>query len=114
MPTSPNGTTTLVDLIEKIGDEENARKLLESLRWPEGPICPHCGEMNNAGKLTARPDSKKPVRKGVWKCYGCNEQFTVTVRTVFEDSHIPIRRWILVAYLMCASKKAISVIRFTA
>jgi transposase-like protein len=98
----------LIKLMEKIGDEDNARRLLESVRWPEGPVCPHCGEINNAGRLQARPTSKKPVRKGVWKCYGCCEQFTVTVRTVFEDSHIPLNRWLLAAYLLCASKKGMS------
>ncbi len=98
----------LLKLIEKIGDEENARKLLEAVRWPEGPVCPHCGEIGNAGQLKARPDSKKPVRKGVWKCYGCCEQFSVTVGTVFEDSHIPLHRWLLVSYLLCASKKGMS------
>jgi transposase-like protein len=109
MPTSSNSTTlNLIRLIEKIGDEDNARKLFETIRWPEGPVCPHCGEINNAGKLKARPSSKKPVRKGVWKCYGCCEQFTVTVGTVFEDSHIPLNRWILASYLLCASKKGMS------
>jgi transposase-like protein len=109
MPTSIHDTTlNLVKLIEKIGDEDHARQLLESVRWPEGPVCPHCGEINNAGKLKARPGSKKPVRKGVWKCYGCCEQFTVTVGTVFEDSHIPLNRWLLAAYLLCASKKGMS------
>jgi transposase-like protein len=98
----------LVKLIEQIGDEDNARRLLESVRWPDGPICPHCGEINNAGRLKARPNSKKPVRKGVWKCYGCCEQFSVTVGTVFEDSHIPLNRWILASYLLCASKKGMS------
>jgi hypothetical protein len=63
---------------------------------------------NNAGKLKARPDSKTPVRKGVWKCYGCCEQFSVTVGTVFEDSHVPLNRWILASYLLCASKKGMS------
>jgi len=103
-----NDGLKLTTITDRIGDEESARKLLESVRWPEGPICPHCGEINNAGRLTARPTSKKPVRKGVWKCYGCCEQFTVTVGTVFEDSHIPLNRWILASYLLCASKKGMS------
>lgn len=85
-----------------------AREFLERLRWPEGPVCPKCGEIGNARKLRARPDSKRPVRKGVWKCYGCLEQFTVTVKTVFEDSHVPLNKWLLAAYLMCASKKGMS------
>ena len=98
----------LTTITDRIGDEESARKLLESVRWPEGPVCPHCGEINNAGGVTARPGSKKPVRKGVWKCYGCREQFSVTVGTVFEDSHIPLHRWLLTAYLLCSSKKGMS------
>ncbi|HKW18917.1 MAG TPA: IS1595 family transposase [Terriglobales bacterium] len=88
--------------------ESDARQILESIRWPEGPVCVHCGEINDAKRLKPRPDSKKPVRNGVWKCSGCREQFTVTVGTVFEDSHIDLHRWLLVAYLMCASKKGMS------
>jgi len=103
-----DGKLTLLQIIDRIGDEENARQLLESIRWPEGIVCIHCGEINNAGRLKPRPDSKKPVRKGVWKCYGCKEQFSVTVGTVFEDSHIPLHRWLLISYLMCASKKGMS------
>ena len=103
-----NDGLKLTTITDRIGDEESARKLFESIRWPEGPVCPHCGEINNAGPLKARPTSKKPVRKGVWKCYGCCEQFTVTVGTVFEDSHIPLHRWLLAGYLLCASKKGMS------
>jgi len=109
MPTSPHTSTFTPDkLTDHIGNEDQARELLESIRWPEGPICPHCGEVNNAGKLTARAESKKPVRKGVWKCYGCLEQFSVTLKTVLEDSHIPLHKWLWCAYLMCASKKSMS------
>ena len=109
MPISTHSTTpNLARLLDQIGDEDNARQLLESIRWPDGPVCIHCGELNNAGRLKPRPDSKKPVRKGVWKCYGCKEQFSVTVGTVFEDSHIPLHRWLLISYLMCASKKGMS------
>jgi transposase-like protein len=109
MPTSSNSSTfTLSQIHEHFHDEETARTFFEELRWPDGPVCPHCGEISNARKLEARSDSKKPVRKGVWKCYGCCEQFSATVGTVFEDSHIPLQRWLLVAYLMCASKKGMS------
>jgi transposase-like protein len=99
---------TLSKINEHFNTEETARAFFESLRWPDGPVCPHCGEIGNAGKLEARPGSKKPVRKGVWKCYGCREQFSATVGTVFEDSHIPLHRWLLTAYLLCASKKGMS------
>lgn len=91
---------TLSPISEHFRDEDAARDFLESYRWPSGAVCPHCGEVGNAGKLTARSGSKRPVRKGVWKCYGCLEQFSVTVGTVFEDSHVPLHKWLLAAYLM--------------
>ena len=107
-----NVSFNLPSLIEKFGDEEHARELLESVRWPEGVVCPHCGEIGNARKLEPRRESNKPVRKGVWKCYGCCEQFTATVGTVMEDSHIPLQKWLLAAYLMSASKKGMSAFQF--
>jgi transposase-like protein len=58
--------------------------------------------------LEAKPDSKKAVRKGVWKCGGCREQFTVTVGTIFADSHIPLNKWLFAIHLLCASKKGMS------
>jgi transposase-like protein len=107
-----NPPITLKQLTEQLVDEESARRLLESIRWPEGPVCPHCGEIGNAGRLEPRADSKKPCRSGLWKCYGCLEQFSVTVGTVFEDSHIPLHKWLMAAYLMCASKKSMSAHQF--
>ena len=56
-----------------------------------------------------KPSKKgRHVRKGVWKCGGCREQFTVTVGTIFEDSHIPLSKWLLALHLLCASKKGMS------
>ena len=90
-------------------DAEKARWFLENLRWPDGPVCPHCGEFDNAYRLEPKPSKKgKHVRKGVWKCGGCREQFTVTVGTIFEDSHIPLSKWLLAYHLLCASKKGMS------
>ncbi len=88
-------------------DAEKARQFLESQRWPDGPVCPHCNGMG-AYKLTAKPGSKKPVRPGVYKCRDCEQQFTVTVNTIFEDSHIPLNKWLLAIHLLCASKKGMS------
>jgi transposase-like protein len=105
-------------------DEDKAREFLEAMRWPDGPICPHCGLEGEAYKLT--PKVKEPVeieyqtkdelkkqrvrkpRKGLWKCAGCRKQFTVTVKTIFEDSHIPLHKWLLASHLMCSSKKGMS------
>jgi transposase-like protein len=88
-------------------DKDKAREFLENLRWPNGPVCPHC-DCTTAYKLTAKPNSKRPVRSGVWKCKDCEQQFTVTVNTIFEDSHIPLNKWLLAIHLLCASKKGIS------
>jgi len=96
----------LIGLIETIGDEANARRYLEGLRWPDGPVCPHCGGEGYA--LKPKEGSKSPVRAGVYKCRKCRKQCTVTVGTIFEDSHIPISKWLLAIHLMCASKKGIS------
>jgi transposase-like protein len=100
-------TSNLSDLGKYFSDEDSARELLEGLRWPNGAACPKCGGANPY-KLTARPTSKRPVRKGVWKCRECRKQFTVTVGTIFEDSHIPISKWLMAIHLLCASKKSTS------
>ncbi|HLH08941.1 MAG TPA: IS1595 family transposase [Terriglobales bacterium] len=92
---------------EYLHDADKAREFLERLRWPNGPICPHCSA-TKAYKLTAKPGSKKPVRPGVYKCAACEKQFTVTVNTIFEDSHIPLNKWLMAIHLLCASKKGMS------
>jgi len=84
-------------------DPEDAREYLESLRWPEGPICPHCGNIEGIYELNG-----KSTRPGLYKCKECRKQFTVTVGTLFERSKIPLNRWLLAVYLLCSSKKGIS------
>jgi transposase-like protein len=88
-------------------NEDDARTYLEQLRWPNSAICPHCNSVG-AYKLQPKADSKRPVRKGVWKCKACRKQFTVTVGTIFEDSHIPIHQWLSAIQFLCASKKGMS------
>lgn len=89
-------------------NEDEARRYLERLRWPHGPLCPHCGAVDGHYPIKPKEGSKSPVRKGVWKCSRCRKQFSVTVGTVFESSHIPLHKWLLATYLMCASKKGMS------
>src|SRR6266436_3773802 len=99
-------------------DEDMAREYLEAMRWPDGAVCPHCGLVGEAYKIVVREKTfeeikatrkriRKP-RKGLWKCAGCRKQFTVTVKTIFEDSHIPLHKCLLAVHLMCSSKKGIS------
>ncbi len=92
-------------------DADKARDFLEAKRWPEGPICHHCGVIGEAYKLTQDLENKKAKghgRKGLYKCAGCGEQFTVTVGTIMENSHIPLHKWLLAFHLLCASKKGMS------
>lgn len=90
---------------------DKAREFLEAKRWPEGPECPHCGVVGEAYKLQADLENKKAKghgRKGLYKCAGCREQFTVTVGTIMEDSKIPLHKWLLAFHLLCSSKKGMS------
>lgn len=88
-------------------DKDEAREYLEQLRWPNGPACVHCGSIT-VYPLKPKAGSKHPVRKGVYKCKDCRKQFTVTVGTIFEGSHIPLNKWLMAVSLMCSSKKGIS------
>jgi len=113
----------LADLMERFSTVEAAREYLEKQRWPEGPECPHCGLVGEAYKITPKPRAivaeyqtkgelkarrnRKP-RQGLWKCAGCRKPFTVTVGTIFEDSHIPLNKWVIAVHLFCASKKGMS------
>lgn len=82
-------------------DEAAAYAKLESIVWPSGPVCPHCG---GGDRITA----VRGGRVGLRRCGDCKAQFRVTVGTVFESSHVPLYKWLQAAYLMCASKKGIS------
>lgn len=95
----------LVTLAQEYADEDKARALLESLRWPNGPICPHC-KFDEVYTITPKPGSK--TRQGLYCCAACRKQFTVKVGTIFEDSHIPISKWLMAIFILCSSKKAIS------
>jgi transposase-like protein len=84
-------------------DDDAARKYLEGVRWPTGPVCPHCKSTGEHYELTG-----KSTRPGVRKCCDCRKPFSVTVGTVFERSKIPLSKWLAAAFLLCSSKKGIS------
>jgi transposase-like protein len=93
-----------LDLTDKIfNDETAAWKHFEGVRWPDGPICPHCGVINSADPIIG-----KTARHGLYRCRECIKQFTATIGTIYEGSHIPMHKWLLAAHLMCASKKGMS------
>jgi transposase-like protein len=84
-------------------DEDSARKHLESIRWAKGRYCPHCGEAERTSAMEGESH-----RAGLYYCLSCKKQFSVTVGSVMERSHIPLCKWVLAFHLMSASKKGIS------
>ncbi len=110
----------MTDLTKPIfHDLDKAREHLEKLRWPDGPVCPHCcargDEIAKVRRKTRKPrkplpEGKKhrPARKGLYYCNACKKQFTVTVDTVMERSRIPLTKWVLGFHLMASAKKGVS------
>jgi transposase-like protein len=93
-----------VDLTSPIfNDEEAARKHFESVRWPNGPVCPRCGVVGEATEMKG-----ETTRPGLYNCRACDRPFTATIGTIFERSHIPMHKWLLAVRLMAASKKGMS------
>jgi transposase-like protein len=86
-------------------DENAAREALEAVRWPNGPVCPHCGSVERLALIAGEKHSHRP---GLYYCNDCKGQFTVTVGTVFERSKIPLTKWWLATYLLGSSKKGMS------
>jgi transposase-like protein len=97
----------LVEITERFPDAETAAEYLESLRWPDGPVCPHCGH-EKVYRIKATRD-----RRRLWKCAGCRKPFTVTIGTIFEASHIPLNKWLIAFHLLCASKKGMSALQLS-
>lgn len=87
--------------------EEQAREFIESIRWPDGAVCPHC-ESKDVTRLGGEAH-----RKGLFKCKAkaCRKQFTVTVGTIFQGSKIALRDWVYAFNRMCASKKGVSALQ---
>ena len=84
-------------------NETAARKHLEAIRWPDGPVCPLCGTVE-----ASRPVKGKSMGEGWYYCTACQRKYTVRVGTIYERSHIPLHKWLLAFRLMASSKKGIS------
>ncbi|MFC2041381.1 IS1595 family transposase [Chloroflexota bacterium] len=88
----------LVTLVERYGNEDKCRAYLEELRFPNGVACPRCGSMSISRVQKPR----------VFDCNSCRYQFSVTAGTIFHDSHLPLWKWFLTAYMMSEAKKGVS------
>ena len=108
---SPGGSSS-----SGIETEADAYRYMEDLRWPEGPVCPHCGNDEKHWFLTPKgaDGETRKTRTGslsarrVWRCAECKRQFSVLTGTVFHGSKVPLKTWLMVTYEMCANKNGIS------
>jgi transposase-like protein len=89
-------------------DADKAREWLEARLWASGPICPHCGVVDQATALKG-----KSHRPGLYQCNACRSPFSVTVGTLYERSHVPLNKWLGATHLMMASKKGMSALQIS-
>jgi len=94
-------------------DEAAAWELMESLRWPNGPECPHCGAVDQATFLKPRTGQRttsagNPSFRRTWKCRECHKKFSVLVGSIFENSRVPLTKWLAAIYMMCANKNGVA------
>jgi transposase-like protein len=73
-------------------------EFLAAIRWKDGVVCQHCGSKKHSYLKTRR----------IWKCRECKKQFSVKAGTVFEDSPIPLDKWMMVVWLVVNCKNGIS------
>ena len=102
---------TLLSVMARFSTEESAMRYFESIRWPEGRYCPHCGNADEKRIYPLTANKAKKIRLRLYKCAECHDAFTVRVGTVMEDSHVPLHKWLIGFYMMCASKTQISALQ---
>jgi len=104
-----NKNLTLTAIAKSYSDEAEAWKFMESVTWPNGPVCQKCGVIGTAYLLGDQKTStgKKSYRR-LWKCADCRETFSVLVNTIFEDSKIPLSKWLIAVHEISGDKNGIS------
>src|SRR4030067_420783 len=110
-PKKPLDDLTLMQIMRRFSTEDSAREYFEKLRWPNGPVVPHCGNGDSDRVYKLTPNAEKKIRAGLYKCADCKESFTVTMGTVMEDSHVTLNKWLIAFYIICASKTQVSALQ---
>ncbi|MBI2304719.1 MAG: IS1595 family transposase [Chloroflexi bacterium] len=100
-------------IAKRFSDEGEAYRFLESIRWPDGQVCPHCGSIGHAYFLNPKGGMRitrtgKTSARRVWKCGDCRKQFSVLIGTIFEGSHIPLFKWLLAFHMLASAKNGIA------
>lgn len=96
--------TSIVEVYRRWPTKEDCIGHLEAVRWGESPTCPYCG----ADRVSHNRDSARSLTASRWKCQRCLRSFSVTVGTIFHNSHIDLQRWFLLISLMLSAKKGLS------
>lgn len=104
---------TITKLAEQLPDDAAAYRYMERLRWPNQPVCPHCGSINDHYFLTPQGEGRKTrtgsvTQRRVWKCKDCRKQFSVTTGTIFHGTRVSLRVWIFVLFEMAANKNGLA------
>jgi transposase-like protein len=112
-PDNDSADLNLSAIAKHFSDEDAAYQLVEKMRWPNGPICPHCGVVGTAYFLAPKDGTRttstgKASYRRVWKCADCRQQFSVLVGTIFEDSKVPLSKWLLAVHMMQAGKNGVA------
>jgi transposase-like protein len=106
-----NTDLTYSKIAKQYSNEEAAYKFLEATRWENEILCPHC---QNIGADFIKPEKERKTRTGkvtyrrIWRCHNCKKQFSVLVGTIFEDSRVPLSKWLLAIHELNADKNGIS------
>ena len=108
----------LSTLAKHFSDEEAAWTFLERIKWPNGPICPHCGSVDHAYFLQPRTGKRttstgKRSYRRIWKCADCRQPFSVLVGTVMEHSHILVSKWLLAIHMLNAGKNGMAALELS-
>lgn len=92
-------------------EDDSARRYVERILWPSGPICPRCRQTETVYKLVSRPESVHGLGARVYKCARCRHRFSVTSNTIFARSHIALHNWLLASHLICSTKAGVSALQ---
>jgi transposase-like protein len=95
-----NPFTSFVQMLDRLPDNEACRQYLEQILWNGTPTCAHCGVVDEK--------AYRLKKAGQYKCRSCQMRFTVTIGTMFEGSHLPLRKWFIAIYIFSSHKKGIS------
>jgi transposase-like protein len=104
---------SVISIADRVETEADAYAFLEELRWPDGPVCPHCGStkayyLNPANGVTRKTRTGAGSQRRVWKCATCRKQFSVITGTIFHGTKISLRKWLFVIFEMCANKNGVA------